>query len=646
MALNLNTPGVYIQEESLLPPSVAAVQTAIPAFIGYTQIPGETTLPTTDPNWLPVPVRISSMLDYVSIFGTAENQLGISADVQGASITVTEPDSSNAPKFLMYYSLQMYFANGGGPCYIASTGNYSGTVDLNELKKGLSAIAMQDEPTLIVFPDAKSLSEPDFYAIYTEAISQCYNLKDRFTIVDTYTDDSLIDLINPITKLRGGITLSSEYLKYSASYYPFLSTIIDYQYEDLNVAVTITDENDYGTQAQNLANQVSTVHLTSSILEFSSYVSSNTGGLLDVKPELVTKVSSISANLKNTRNLIQKAIGIGQNLVANASIPHNANVVALNNAVNALQTWVTNELQGREFSLLQSINAINASSDESVLDTVITDLPSTSSVYGVLGFDPGTPSAIVVVDEINQIDDAVSDPLFDLIAAIFVVSPAPSPITTNLAAIKDSENVLYNQIKALISQLPLVLPPSSTMAGVYAKVDSNNGVWTSPANVGLNYVLKPTQIIDNATQEDMNVTPTGKSVNAIRSFVGRGTLVWGARTMAGNDNEWRYISVRRLFIFLEESISEASEQFVFKANDRNTWVMIRGMIENFLINQWKAGALAGAKAEQAFYVRVGLGETMTSQDILEGKMIIEIGLAAVRPAEFIVLKFTHKMQEA
>ena len=97
---------------------------------------------------------------------------------------------------------------------------------------------------------------------------------------------------------------------------------------------------------------------------------------------------------------------------------------------------------------------------------------------------------------------------------------------------------------------------------------------------------------------------------------------------------------------VEESVRKATEQFVFEPNDANTWVRIRAMIENFLVQQWKAGALTGAKPEQAFFVRVGLGETMTAQDILEGRMNIEIGMAVVRPAEFIILKFSHKMQEA
>ena len=185
------------------------------------------------------------------------------------------------------------------------------------------------------------------------------------------------------------------------------------------------------------------------------------------------------------------------------------------------------------------------------------------------------------------------------------------------------------------------------MAGIYARVDNDRGVWKAPANVSVNAVIKPTIEFSNVEQDDMNVDPTaGKSVNAIRPFVGKGTLVWGARTLAGNDNEWRYVNVRRFFIFVEESVKKATEQFTFEPNDANTWVKVQGMIENFLTTQWRAGALQGIKPEHAFYVAVGLGKTMTPLDILEGRMIVEIGMAAVRPAEFIILRFSHKMAES
>ncbi len=205
---------------------------------------------------------------------------------------------------------------------------------------------------------------------------------------------------------------------------------------------------------------------------------------------------------------------------------------------------------------------------------------------------------------------------------------------------------MFNLLKLELEKLTITLPPSSAMAGIYARVDSNRGVWKAPANESVSSVLEPTKMITHEAQQDLNVHTSGKSINAIRSFAGKGILVWGARTLAGNDNEWKYVPVRRFFNMVEESVEKAIEPFVFEPNDANTWVKVRAMIENFLTLQWRAGALAGAKPEQAFFVRVGLGVTMTADDILNGRMIVEIGMAAVRPAEFIILRFSHKMQEA
>jgi phage tail sheath protein FI len=216
-----------------------------------------------------------------------------------------------------------------------------------------------------------------------------------------------------------------------------------------------------------------------------------------------------------------------------------------------------------------------------------------------------------------------------------------------LDAIRTTSNALYNLIKSEIDKLHLALPPSSAMAGIYVRVDASRGVWKAPANVNVMNVVKPVVSYNDKDQEDLNVdVVAGKSINAIRAFTGKGTLVWGARTLAGNDSEWRYVSVRRFFNMVEESTRKATSQFVFEANDANTWVKIRAMIENYLTVLWRQGALAGAKPEHAFFVKVGLGQTMTALDILDGRLIVEIGMAAVRPAEFIILRFMHKMQES
>lgn len=216
-----------------------------------------------------------------------------------------------------------------------------------------------------------------------------------------------------------------------------------------------------------------------------------------------------------------------------------------------------------------------------------------------------------------------------------------------LDTLEETNTGVYNAVKNELKNHYVVLPPSSAVVGVYAATDEARGVWKAPANISLSNVIEPVVKVDNVVQGEMNVDSTsGKSINAIRAFSGKGTLVWGARTLAGNDNEWRYIPVRRLFNTIEESIKKSTYWAVFEPNDANTWVKVRGMIENYLTQKWREGALAGASAEDAFFVRCGLGTTMDSQDILEGRMNVEIGLAAVRPAEFIILKFSHKLQTA
>jgi phage tail sheath protein FI len=208
-----------------------------------------------------------------------------------------------------------------------------------------------------------------------------------------------------------------------------------------------------------------------------------------------------------------------------------------------------------------------------------------------------------------------------------------------------TNNIHYNKILKILSDQRVILPPSAAIAGAYASVDRERGIWKAPANISLQAVVAPVIQVTTEDQEGLNIDSTGKSINAIRSFPGSGTLVWGARTLDGNSNEWRFIPVRRLFISVEESVKKATAFAVFEPNDISTWLKVKGMIDSYLYTLWERGALQGTKAEQAYFVNVGLGKTMTTDDILAGKLIVEIGLAAVRPAEFIILRFSHKLAE-
>ncbi len=180
---------------------------------------------------------------------------------------------------------------------------------------------------------------------------------------------------------------------------------------------------------------------------------------------------------------------------------------------------------------------------------------------------------------------------------------------------------------------------------MYARVDARQGVWKAPANEGLSGVIAPVVMVDNDDQGRLNVdAATGKSINVLRAFAGRGTLVWGARTLLGNDDNWRYVNVRRLFIFLEESIEKSMNAYVFEPNTANTWVKCQTAIENFLFTIWRQGGLAGAKPTDAYKVAIGLGVTMTADDVNAGRLIVDVMVAPSRPAEFIILRFSQLVQ--
>ncbi len=176
---NPTTPGVSVEEITRLPNSVSLIDTAVPVFIGYTEV---------IPAGYNRPLNISSLLEYERFFGKAEKESIRLKSTEGKGVELTAPEV----QFLMYYSLQMYFANGGGPCQIVSVGNYSsGKVEIADLSRGLGMITDSNEPSLIIFPDAVSLAEADFYSIYNQAIAETESLtKNWFAILDTYYGNS------------------------------------------------------------------------------------------------------------------------------------------------------------------------------------------------------------------------------------------------------------------------------------------------------------------------------------------------------------------------------------------------------------------------------------------------------------------------
>jgi len=236
--------------------------------------------------------------------------------------------------------------------------------------------------------------------------------------------------------------------------------------------------------------------------------------------------------------------------------------------------------------------------------------------------------ANAIKGEIEKLSSAEGDQVESLQSTLKTISPRMNAI------LKDMGEMLN------------VLPPSAAIAGIYSMVDYTFNVSKAPANVSLGSVIKPSVNITAAEQEDLNLPLTGKAINAIRSFQGKGNLVWGARTLDGNSQDWRYIGVRRAMIFIEQSIKMAAEAYVFEPNNATTWSTLRATVSNFLFNQWQGGILAGANPEDAYVVEIGLGSTMTSNDILDGILKMTVKVAITRPAEFIVITFQQQQQKS
>ncbi len=187
----------------------------------------------------------------------------------------------------------------------------------------------------------------------------------------------------------------------------------------------------------------------------------------------------------------------------------------------------------------------------------------------------------------------------------------------------------------------MLIPPSGAMAGIYARSDGERGVHKAPANEVVRGVLELERSITKAEQDILNPL----SINCIRAFQGRGIRVWGARTIAPKGSEWKYINVRRLFLFLEESIDESTQWVVFEPNNEALWARVVQTISNFLLGVWKSGALMGTTPEEAYFVKCDRS-TMTQDDIDNGRLIVVIGLAPTKPAEFVIFRVAQWTADA
>ena len=191
-------------------------------------------------------------------------------------------------------------------------------------------------------------------------------------------------------------------------------------------------------------------------------------------------------------------------------------------------------------------------------------------------------------------------------------------------------------VRGLLDKQAVTLPPSGAVAGVYARADHERGVWRSVSDIRLEAVSRPKIKYSNLDQAPMNVdVDTGKSINAIRAFRDKGIVLWGARTLDGNNDKWRYIATRRLFIKIERDLRQITAAAVGTANMSRTRAMLKTVVASYLDELWRDGALTGTKASEAYFVQVSAGTDTTVEDLN-----INVGVAVHRPAEFITVTFT------
>lgn len=204
--------------------------------------------------------------------------------------------------------------------------------------------------------------------------------------------------------------------------------------------------------------------------------------------------------------------------------------------------------------------------------------------------------------------------------------------------------VYVSVMQSMLHDIALV-PPAAAVAGIYTFVDSSRGVWIAPANVGFSTVTDVGIHLTDVQQSTLlNTPPDGKAICGIRVFPASGPVVWGARTLDGNSDDWRYIQVRRTVIYIEQSIQTALESCVFLANNSQTWNAVNAMISHFLEGLWEQGGLFGIAPSDAFNVAVGMGSTMTAEDVQNGLLRIEVKVCLQHPAEFIALEFEQQLQ--
>jgi phage tail sheath protein FI len=642
----IKTPGVYIKEQRTLPIAVSGVSTAVPVFIGFTKVHHSS------------PKRITNMAEFELHFGGGyAPQFDVNSSVNGIDLVADR-------RFFLYDSIHSYFGNGGGPCYICSAGDYATSIASqtfrDDLENTLVHLSTLDEVTLVFMPDLHAqyanngaqeniLSNAHYSELVNLIFAECANLQDKFAVFDYYNMDT------NSTQMRNWVTPQTNQRRYGAVYYPWLISGDNYPVSfdaisgysnpaaqpimDLNADLNLFAASFSGTSLEDVKSTYAAARLLYDGSSTATQERTRLKGILTALINLMKSLEDLAGNAAASPALVAELTNVQTNSAFIAEVQKLIRLIGILEDENPMSstsntplstTYITNMAPGNYPSDdWFNFSGANPTRTKSQLE-------SDTSVMAV-----SVVGTVTRTDAANALDRGEYFDIHRFFA--FIVG-----VATNISQRKSIQeqqlfqsDATYKEIQSTIQSYMKQMPSQGAVAGIYCRNDRDRGVWKSPANMGVQGIERPMVEVSNNEQDNLNVHTGGKSINVIRTFTGKGPVVWGARTWDGESGEWRYIAVRRFFNFAEESIKKALEHFLFEPNNARTWAKIQGMITAFLVDYWQAGALMGTKPEEAFFVRVD-ETTTTSAEILQGIINIEVGMAVARPAEFIIIAISHR----
>ena len=631
-------PGVYVEEFASGGKAMEGVSTSTAGFVGMAQR-GPT---------MGKPVLVTSFSQYRQIFGGYL--------------------SKNYSNRYLAYGVEQFFANGGTNCYVMRVVNEEDAAAACFIGKEIPIEEPdKDEDTNDSNKDNKKKMIQKGLFLHATSVGEWGNSCKISIQREELVRTELTEVIQKeVTKDSTTIIISNEgSIKNANGFYPGDMVNV------ITTAVIVTkDEKDPQKTTEDKKNYENINRIT-------SMLENQIEWKYDILPaelttaEMQEKIKNQEVSISYTHRMVRLGCKLiiecdNYDEVYNGSFNTNAS----DNIVKAMtkSLFVIPELQLDQVAKSETQLDIEGWFKAYVLSDVhtyfltggITRTSDTGIYQGVDG-GPGKRTGLMSYLEVDDVNMMLMPGVCDVNAQLalishceamtsrFAILDMPNDLTTasELKEFKESFDTSYAAIYHpwlsmydSLSKGNEYFPPSASMAGIYARTDNSRGVHKAPANeivrncVGLS--------VNYNQEEQAKLNPCG--INLIRAIPGQGIRVWGARTLS-SDSNWKYINVRRLFIYLEQTIYNNTNWAVFEPNDANLWIRVESTIRMFLNTMWRNGALVGTSEDEAFYINIG-NTTMTQDDILNGRLICVIGVAPVRPAEFIIFRITQKMQDA